>query len=695
MKSWPSRWLSGALARRWGLWGLLVLLVLLMLATLVWLASRYEVSQVQEQLDRDGMDVVSDIRIALHRNVQALQALQTLSNDDSPLALWTQEATELLRQHREWVRVEIRDSDLRPLRALDSPFRPHVFARHSRQASQPEVAAACSVARRQSGPGYSHSNYIPLEEGAGLEVMELCLPQTRNGRLVGYLVTSYSLSDMLFHMPASTLTRRLQISFTEPDGTRLALQGNVRQGSRIFSTQQLLDLPGHTLVVRLDSWRSSPDLIPSMLPALVTALAVALVTVLVMLGRDIRRRQRVESDLADALAFRKAMEDSLVTGLRARDLNGRITYVNPAFCEMVGFAPNELLGHGIPAPYWPPEMFAEYGQRQALRLAGNAPPREGVESVFIRKSGERFQVLIFEAPLINAHGKQTGWMSAVLDISEQRRVEELSRASLDRLQATARLATVGEMASLLSHELNQPLAAIASYANGSLNLFNSEHAGVDWEGLQTSLHNAMTRIAQQAERAGLVIKSVHNFVRRRDHAHERVTPRALLDSVMPLVQLQARKLAVRLRVDCPDDLPPVLCDRTMVEQVLLNLARNAMQAMSETPLAEQTRQLSFSVKPAASHAQQRWLQFEVADIGPGIPNDVSQQLFTPFFTTKDEGMGLGLSLCRTVVEQHGGVLVHRPNSPRGTIFGFTLAVASLPSPALSSDNAPSSVLQEG
>ncbi len=694
LNAWWFRWPSGALARRWGLWGLLVLLVLLMLATLVWLASRYEVSQVQEQLDRDGMDAVSDIRIAMHRNVQALQALQALSVEESPPALWTQEATDLLRQHREWIRLETRDLDLRPLRALDSPFRAPVFARHGRAASLPEVAAACSVARRQSGPGYSRSNYIPLEEGAGLEVMELCLPQSRQGRLVGYLIASYSLSDMLFHMPASPLTRRQQISFTEADGTRLAMQGNIRQGSRIFSTQQLLDLPGHTLVVRLDSWRSSPGLIPNVLPALVTALAVALVTVLVMLGRDMRRRQRVESDLADALAFRKAMEDSLVTGLRARDLNGRITYVNPAFCEMVGFDPHELLGHGIPAPYWPPEMVAEYGQRQALRLAGTAPPREGVESVFIRKSGERFPVLIFEAPLINALGKQTGWMSAVLDISEQRRVEELSRASLDRLQATARLATVGEMASLLSHELNQPLAAIASYANGSLNLFDAENTGMGWEELQTSLHNAMTRIAQQAERAGLVIKSVHNFVRRRDHAHERVTPRALLDSVMPLVQLQARKLAVRLRVDCPDPLPPVLCDRTMVEQVLLNLARNAMQAMSETPLALQARQLTFSVRPAASNAQQGWLLFEVADLGPGISAEVSEQLFTPFFTTKDEGMGLGLSLCRTVVEQHGGYLGHRPNSPRGTIFGFTLAEAGPESLPRASDNAAPLVLQE-
>jgi two-component system sensor histidine kinase DctS len=258
-------------------------------------------------------------------------------------------------------------------------------------------------------------------------------------------------------------------------------------------------------------------------------------------------------------------------------------------------------------------------------------------------------------------------MGAVLDVSEQRRVEEVSRASQERLQATARLATVGEMASLLSHELNQPLAAISSYATGSLNLL--QEAAVHDPQLAETLGSAIQRIGQQAERAGKVIKSVHDFVRRRDQAREAVTPRALLDDVMPLVSLQARKLGVRVVVHCPVDLPPVLCDRTMVEQVLLNLARNAMQAMVEdTP----SKVLTLSVRHAASHASSRWLEFTVSDVGHGIPEAVAEKLFTPFFTTKQEGMGLGLSLCRTVVEQHGGLLSHRANHPRGTVFSFTL-----------------------
>lgn len=654
----------GPPVRRWVLWGLLVALVLSMLSILVWLAGRYEVSQVQARIERDAADAVSDIRTVLTRNVQSLQALQYADRSAVP---WEQDAHTLVREHREWLRLELRDVDLRVLKSVDTPFRVPVFNRFGRAANQPEVVQACGVARRQSGPGYGASAYVPQADGLGLEIMDLCLPVITDGQLTGYTVATYSLSEMLVNMVGPQLTRSQEVSFTESDGTRLAMHGTARRGSRVFIAKHLLDLPGHTMVLRMDSWRGAPDLFPNVLTALVTAMAIALVTVLVMLARDMRRRQRVELDLADALAFRKAMEDSLVTGLRARDNEGRITYVNPAFCEMVGFDSKELVGRGIPAPYWPPEMVDEYGQRQALRLAGNAPPREGVESVFMRQNGERFAVMIFEAPLINALGEQTGWMGAVLDISEQRRVEEVSRASQERLQATARLATVGEMASLLSHELNQPLAAISSYATGSMNLLKD--AALKDPQLAETLASAIQRIGQQAERAGKVIKSVHDFVRRRDQAREPVKPRALLDDVMPLVILQARKLGVQVVVQCPSDLPAVFCDRTMVEQVLLNLSRNGMQAMADdTP----HKVLTLGVRPAASNATSRWLEFTVADLGQGIAEGVSEKLFTPFFTTKAEGMGLGLSLCRTVVEQHGGFLGHRPNTPHGTVFSFTL-----------------------
>ncbi len=663
--------------RRWSLWALLIALVAALLVTLVWLAGRYEASQVQSKLERDTADALSDIRSALTRNVQLLQALQAAHPNR---AAWNADVVQLLREHREWLRIEWRNSELETVAFVDSPLRAPVFERLGRANAHADVVLACANGRRVSGPAYSSSYFVPLLGGLGLEVMELCLPQVTAGKLSGYLVATYSLSEILSGLVGPQLARSQEISFTEADGTRLALHGAARRGTRVFTAQQLLDLPGNTMVLRMDSWRGAPDLFPNVLTALVTAMSIALVSVLVLLGKDMRRRLRAEQDLADALAFRKAMEDSLVTGLRARDLQGRITYVNPAFCQMVGFSPEELLGNTAPAPYWPPELAGEYQQRQEVRLTGQRPlPREGYESVFMRKDGSRFPVLIIEAPLINHHGVQTGWMSAFLDISEQRRVEELSRASQERLQATARLATIGEMASLLSHELNQPLAAISSYATGSINLLKSQMAVPTGAGSELEpapdIVQALRRIAEQAERAGKVIKSVHDFVRRRDKEREPVRPEALLEAIMPLVSLQARELDVRVETRLKHGLPPVVCDRTMVEQVLLNLARNAMQAMDQVHMAAPSLSIEVRLTGGVPGVPGKsWLEFSVADVGPGIAEDVKQRLFTPFFTTKEEGMGLGLSLCRTVVEQHGGFLAHEPNRPQGTIFKFTLPV---------------------
>ena len=661
---------AGALARlrgawrRWALWFALVLVVVGLLATLVWLARGHEIEQTQRDLDRDNAEAAQVLRQRLARNLQDLHGLAATHAD--PISWWTG-ATQLLHEHREWMRLQWHDAALNLRAVADSPFYPALAPPPPDGSTHHpfDIANLCGQASKLGAAAYAPSRFVPRAGGLGEEVLELCLPVRQGAQLQGYVVATHTLDGMLALLPSS-LTRGQSVGFTELDGTRLAMQGVPRRGARVFVAQQVIDLPGAPIVLRLEGSRQLPDVFPNVLTALVTGLSIALITVLVLLARDFRARQQAESELAQALAFRKAMEDSLVTGLRARDLEGRITYVNPAFCDMVGFAADELIGQSNPVPYWPPEMAQDYAARQVQRLSGLSPVREGVESVFMRKDGTRFPVLIYEAPLITTVGKHTGWMSAVLDMTAQRRAEELSRASQERLQASARLATVGEMASLMSHELNQPLAVISSYATGSLNLLQQP------AGDAATLHDvrtALSRIAEQAGRAGKVIHSVRDLVRQCSTSRQAVAPRVLFDAVLPLVQLQARKLGATVHVDVPADLPAVWCEATMIEQVLLNLARNGLQAMAEAPAP---RLLRLQARLGPAHTA---VEFVVADSGEGISDAVAAQLFTPFFTTKDEGMGLGLSLCRTVVEQHGSALQHQPQTPRGTVFRFTLPVA--------------------
>jgi two-component system sensor histidine kinase DctS len=676
--------------RRVLLWSALIGLLVVAQSLLVWLTAAYESNRAQEEVESAAVGVVADVRQSMTRNLQSLQALMWA--DQTP-AQWQDSARELLRSRRELLRIERRDLRQGIVESADSPYQPPLFSRMPRQSMGLETEIACAAATRMISPAFSRSYFVPLAGGLGVEVMDVCLPEQRAGRIEGYLTGTIALQTLLGEVAGANVLRSHELSFIDADGTRLARAGLPR-GAAIYVSERLIDLPGQTMRLRVDSRSERPRLIPNLAVALVLGLSLALGAVVLLLARDVRRRSAVELALAEALAFRKAMEDSLITGLRARDLHGRVTYVNPAFCEMVGFSAEEIIGRS-PPPYWPPEMVPIYQQRQRQRLRpaaslvrGEGVPargdsREGFETTFMRANGDRFSVLIFEAPLVNGEGRQTGWMSAALDVSDQRRVEDLSRQQQERLQATARLATVGEMASLLSHELNQPLAAISSYAAGSLNLMREgDERGADDADTRALLRQATERIGEQAERAGRVIKSVHDFVRRREQAREPVRVELLIDAVLPLVRLQARKSGARIEVDVAPGLPRVVCDRTMVEQVLLNLSRNGIQAMEEhTAIGE--RELSLRVR--GHHP--RWLTFSVIDRGPGISPEVAQRLFTPFFTTRPEGMGLGLSLCRTVIEQHGGVLDHQHLAAAAggqpfpaTEFRFTLP-AEPPRPA--------------
>ncbi len=693
-------------------WAALLLLLGVAQSLLVLLTVRYETERAQDDAETVAAAVAAELRRELTRAVQTMQALG-FSVAESPG--WRVEAAALLRQRQELRHLEHRSAALQVQEVLDSPYHPPLFSSQPgllpRESLSLEAELVCTAAGRTATPMFSRSYFVPQAGGSGLEVLDLCVPVQHGGRVTGYLVGSFALSGLLESAVTGPQARRHELSFIEGDGTRLARAGP-RRGAGVYQAERVVDLPGGTLRLRADSATGQPSLIPNVTTALVLGLSLALFGVVLMLARDVRRRALAESALAEALAFRKAMEDSLITGLRALDLKGAVTYVNPAFCAMVGFSAEELRVAVPPAlpPYWPPEHVDEYQLRRRSRMdadglmrreaADRRAAREGrggFETVFMRKSGERFPVMIYEAPLVDGQGRHTGWMSAVLDVSAQRSVEELSRQQQDRLQASARLATVGEMASLLSHELNQPLSAIASYATGSLNLLQDAQGRPDAlpPGM---LADALGKIAEQAERAGRVIKSVHDFVRRREQQHENLGADQLLDAVLPLVRLQARKSGTRIDValqrNAEGHAPRVRCDRTMLEQVLLNLTRNAIQAMETeaTPVAR--RVLGLRVQ----QTHERWVSFHVTDAGPGIAPEVASQLFRPFFTTRSEGMGLGLSLCRTVVEQHGGALDYGPGPGGvGTEFRFTLPAprrgetpgrAPQDAPGMLADNAP-------
>lgn len=664
--------------RRVLLWSLLVVLLAVAQTLLVLSALNYETMRMQDRTEGVAATASAYLRQGMARNVQSLQAL--LWNDPAA-AQWHGDANAMLRARRELLRIERRDATFGIVDVVRTPYQANLFASIPREAQSLEAELACSAARRAGAPAYSRSYFVPQAEGLGAEVIDLCVPFSSSGAEGGSMVATFALPALLEAALEADSSNTHELSFVESDGARLARAGAVR-GAGVYRAERSVDVQGASLRVRADSAEGRPHVIPNLSLTLVVGLSIALFALVMLLARDMRRRAAAEERLGEALAFRKAMEDSLLTGLRARDLSGRITYVNPAFCRMVGFDAGELQRPGTP-PYWPPERAAEYTARQQQRMAPGAPTgdaRVGYETMFIRKNGERFPVMIYDAPLVDGAGRHSGWMTAVLDLTDQRRVEELSRQQQERLQATARLATVGEMASLLSHELNQPLAAIASYASGSLNLLDDAAAergtpgGFDSE-MQDMMRQTLSRIAEQAERAGRTIKSVHDFVRRREQAREAMSAALLIEAVLPLVRLQARKSGTRIEVDMPPQPPRVWADRTMVEQVLLNLTRNAIQAMESaaTPVAE--RRLRIVVRSAGERGADGWVEFRISDVGPGIAPEVAARLFTPFFTTRSEGMGLGLSLCRTVIEQHGGVLDY-DTGPAGTTFRFTLRAAA-------------------
>ena len=516
-------------------------------------------------------------------------------------------------------------------------------------------AAALRLASSLGRPVYSDA-YAVLENQTQFEVHQ---PIFDGGRQLGTVVGVYSLNALIARQVPWWFSERYRVSVTNNLGVEIAAKSKVSPLATL-AYEIPFEPPGHGLNLVITAYKSEVRWIPMLLMGSLGVLAAAIVWSLWQLRRHMQRRQAAEQALSSEHAFRKAMEDSLNTGMRARDLDGRITYVNPAFCRMVGWSAEELVGMRPPMPYWAPEAIEHTRGVHQQILGGKAPP-QGLEVRLMRRNGERFDALVIEAPLIDDRGRHIGWMGSVVDVTEQKRAQELARQQQERLQATARLVTMGEMASTLAHELNQPLAAISSYNTGCLNML--EHGSI----APDELTGVLQKIGKQAQRAAQIIRRVHAFVRRSEPKFETVDLNGVIREAVGLVEPDAARRSVGIDVDLADGLPPVLADPVMIEQVAINLIRNGMDAMADTPRRERRLHL-------ATRAEDGMLVFSVTDRGRGIDPEVAEKLFAPFFTTKEEGMGMGLNICRSIAELHRGRLSFEPNPDGGTIFRFTLPV---------------------
>jgi PAS domain S-box-containing protein len=524
------------------------------------------------------------------------------------------------------------------------------------------------------------------------------------------------------------------------------------------------------VMLEASAFRVRSPLLGSGLAWVVAGLTLAVLVTLVALVRRDARQARVERALRAETAFRRAMEDSLATGLAVIDRQGVLRHVNAAFCQMTGWDEPALVGHSAPFPYWPPGQFAEHQTSLNALLRGEAPS-SGIELKVLRHDGSLFDARMYGSPLLSDDGEQLGWMIAMADITEPKRIseqleaaherfttvlqslddavsvvaagtadqpgellfanrgyrslygadalghrrlqeaiaahgaasageaydealtrwfdvrareirwvdgrsarlqiatdisdrkatEEIVRQQQEKVALTSRLMTMGEMASSLAHELNQPLTAISNYSLGTVSRLRDGNVS------PADLLPALEKTAGQAQRAGNIIRRIREFVKRAEPRRRPTPVTRVVEDAIGFAEIEASKKQIAIRTHVPPDLPPLDVDPILIEQLLLNLLKNAIDAMASAT----TRRIDVVVRRADDMAE-----FSVVDHGCGIPAEHRNSLFQPFFSTKSDGMGMGLNICRSIVEFHQGRLLIEENPEGGTIFRFTLPLAT-------------------
>ncbi|MBI1335661.1 MAG: PAS domain-containing protein [Phycisphaera sp.] len=373
---------------------------------------------------------------------------------------------------------------------------------------------------------------------------------------------------------------------------------------------------------------------------------------------DITDRMRMEEQLRLVRTAIDQVNDSVVITEPDIDLPGpRILYVNPAFERTTGYSAAEVIGKT------PRILQGPRTSRKVLdRLRDDLSHGRGFrgETVNYRKDKTPYNVEWQIAPVRNPEGVLTHWVSIQRDVTIERKAQEESRLHQAELAHIGRLSTMGEMASGLAHEINQPLAAISNYAQGSLNRLGQGKTDLKL------IHQAIESILAQAQRADGIIKRMRSFVRKPEPHATAVDINTLIQEVVGLCEFEVHRSSTRLEYDLPAGLPGAFCDVIQIEQVILNLVRNAIDAMMQCPAVERVLTLGASMTDTGQIA------ITVADRGPGASQHTLDHLFDPFFTTKSDGMGMGLTISQSIVESHRGKLTISPRTGGGLIATVTL-----------------------
>ncbi len=391
--------------------------------------------------------------------------------------------------------------------------------------------------------------------------------------------------------------------------------------------------------------------------------------------RELREQHRIVSELRTA---NRALADKIVENTKlqrdrfllasivessddaiiAKTLDGVVLSWNAAAEKMLGYTAQEIIGRPV-AILFPPDLLEE--EARILRQLRAGQYIHEYETCRRRKDGTDVDVSLTVSPIYDAVGRILGGAKILRDIGERKRSQERLQDLQSELIHLSRWNTMGMMASTLAHELNQPLAAIANYASALKRM-------VEEKG-DAAANEVLEKILKQRSRASQIVERLRNQVAGGESHRQSEAIDEVLQEAIELVAPITARARVRTVFDVERPLPHAVVDRIQIQQVATNLMRNAVEAMEGSRI----RRLQIGMARAED---EKFIQIDIADTGAGLSESVAARLFQPFVTTKSTGMGLGLSICRDIVETHGGRLWARPNDLSGTTFSFTLPVQS-------------------